>query len=341
MTIVDFNDGRKNNFDFLRMVAALLVITSHAYPLSGSKSGDFMETLTNGEISLGRLGVIVFFVISGFLISQSWVRKPRITIFVKSRLLRLFPGALVAVLLTVFMLGPLITKLSVKDYFVNVQTYNYLTNAFLIKITYNLPGVFEANSYQNVVNGSLWTIPIEIKCYLVVLVLGIVKMLRFKWVNFLLCFGSLLLGIVHHNDLLLLFTFFAAGMAFYAFKDVILIHHSWLIVSLLALMILNYYQNIQLGTVFLAYLIFYLSFSPQIRLWSFGKYGDFSYGTYIYAFPIQQLITMLCGGVMNPYLNMLITIPLVLLLAVLSWYLIEKPCLAWKNATFLTKTRVG
>jgi peptidoglycan/LPS O-acetylase OafA/YrhL len=135
-------DQRDNNFDFLRQFAAFCVIVGHSQSL------------------VSTFGVQIFFAVSGFLVTESWLRGPKIGSFLKKRTSRIFPGLMVCILLTALVMGPLLTRLPVGEYFDHPGTLLYLKNIFLSPV-YFLPGLFEGNTYPNAVNGSLWSLPVE------------------------------------------------------------------------------------------------------------------------------------------------------------------------------------
>src|SRR5690606_6626392 len=114
-----------NNLDLIRLIAAALVIWSHAYPIVGSADRNPLSKLTNAQLSLGDLGVAIFFVISGFLVSQSMFRMNELKAYTKARLLRIFPGLAFCVLISTFIIGPLFSKLSAIEYFLSDETYHH------------------------------------------------------------------------------------------------------------------------------------------------------------------------------------------------------------------------
>ncbi len=156
-----------NNFDFLRLTAACLVLIGHAPLILGQKfySWDPFKILFGHNMH--AFGVVVFFVISGFLVASSWERRHSAFSYFKARILRIFPGLIVAVLICVFILGLLLTNRPTGEYLSSVQTYQYLFNMTLLRISYNLPGVFEYNPIASSINGSLWSLPYEFCCYIV------------------------------------------------------------------------------------------------------------------------------------------------------------------------------
>jgi len=172
---------RNNNFDFLRLLAAFMVLYSHQYPLLGRESPYIPRLADNWGLSFGSLGVAIFFTISGYLVTQSWIHDPHIGRYLAKRLLRVWPGLAVVTLIAAFVVGPMVSSLTPHDYFHDSRTWNYL-RALHLKIIFSLPGVFEENPFPNAVNGSLWTIRIEFRWYLYLLAFGMATyIIRPKW----------------------------------------------------------------------------------------------------------------------------------------------------------------
>ncbi|WP_051286802.1 acyltransferase family protein [Paenibacillus taiwanensis] len=349
LSLGDLAIGRNNNFDVIRFIAATMVLYSHAFPLGEGKGqqGEILYTLSNGQWYTGSLAVAIFFIVSGFLITQSYEHSKSIITFVKSRFLRIFPGLLMALLLSTFVLGPLVTSLPLKEYFVHPQTYQYLKAFFLFPMEWFLPGVFETNVYKGAVNGSLWTIPFEVICYIIVAILGIVGMLRFKKMILLISFVNLFYYLFQNkispsgsghiwgleiSTLSELFVYFSFGMLFYIYRSYIPYNKHLAMLSIFMLFISLQYGGVkELFILFGTYLVFYLAFSPTVKLNGFSKFGDFSYGLYIYAFPVQQLVTYYYGGQMDAVLNFLISFMITIFISVLSWHLVEKHALKLKK----------
>lgn len=334
------SNTKKNNLDFIRFVAAVLVIFSHAYPLTtGNNGSELFAVLTNGQMTFGHLAVITFFIISGFLITQSFDRSKDIVKFMKARILRIFPGLIVVVFLAAFVLGPFFTTLSLKDYLFNYQTLQYLTTISLYWIHYDLPGVFQNNVYPVAVNGSLWTLYYEFVFYIVVGVLGVSRLLN-KWVlivGFVVC--TILFYLSIGSEYVNLFRYFCAGMLFYVYRKKIILNFWLAILSLVLLLISVEFGYLKFFfPIFGSYLIFYFAYQSKVNLHNFGKYGDFSYGIYIYAFPVQQIVTYYYGEGITPLTNFLISLPFTLIFAVLSWHLVEKYALRLKNFSFKRET---
>ena len=334
----------QNNFDFLRIFAALTVIFSHSYVLLGLNSEPVVE-LTGGIFSLANIGVGIFFVISGYLITKSWERGPQAFNYLKKRALRIFPGLIVVVFLTVFLLGPFVTTLSLNNYFSNPQTWSYLLTILIFPLYYGgsyfaLPGVFENNPFPNVVNGSLWFLPLMLLLYIVVLALGLAGLTKKRIAVIpLYLFAILLLPIVTVRSLPFFSTLidvfgaicFIGGVGLYLYRDKIRLDYkiALLLVFIWALSFYTAY-GLYVSSLVLPYLVIYFAFIRTPRLHKLAKYGDFSYGLFIYAFPLQQLIVYFLVDTLTPArlfgLSIIATVPA----AVLSWFLIESRALKFK-----------
>lgn len=327
----------KNNLDFIRLIGATLVLVSHAFPLSGHNSSEPFVRITNGQMSFGSLGVLIFFSISGFLITKSYVQRDRLFIFLKARFLRIVPPLIPVVLITIFVLGPLVTSLELKEYFSETETLKYFKNIFPWKVQFTLPGVFESNPNQSP-NGSLWTLPFEIKCYLGVAILGVCGLLKRLWFwPFAFFIGSYFMWfwVSKGDDGKIAQMAFVSGAIYYAVWDYIPKAKILAIGCFMMLLLASQFGFLIYGWyLFGTYLVMYLAYCESIKLWRLTKFGDISYGVYIYAFPIQQGIVYLHGGEMSPAQNILYALPLTYLFAYFSWHFIEKKALQLKNYRF-------
>ncbi len=334
----DLCEGRDNNLNLIRMVAATSVLVSHAWPISlGSGSWEpLSETL---GWSLGGVAVLVFFSISGFLIARSFERQSTAR-WVLARVLRLVPALLVVLVLTAWLLGPLVTTWALPAYFSNGFTYTYVPrNLLLYNQQGQLPGVFEGNPLPKATNGPLWTLYYEVCWYLVVLVLGLAGALtRRTWLAAALALFAvgyavvaLALGDAAVADktrwFFLLGLPFATGIGFYAWRD--RLPMSPAILAVLALAAVVAHRTPVFDVLFglaLSYAVFLLAFAVGGGLRAYNRVGDFSYGMYIYGFPVQQLMVHFFGP-MRPPVNVALALPLALGFAMLSWFLIERPAL--------------
>lgn len=328
--------ARENNLNLLRMLAAVAVVVSHAYPLSlGPGSYEPLTDLFG--FSLGSAAVIVFFAVSGFLITKSYdTSGGDIVRYSVARFLRLYPALLVAALLTAFVLGPAYSTLRLSDYLLHRESWTYTPLALSLKyVSYDLPGVFVDNPFPRAVNGSLWTLYFEVLCYFWVAALGIVGILRPKtfWI-FAFLFASLYYCVRHRlirlDDHYVELTLpFILGSAAYVYRASIRL--SWLVggalVALAVIVSPSLGAQRVLWTVAIGYTALWFGAAriPLIR--SYNRLGDYSYGTYIYAFPVQQAIVAVLPGI-SPLHMVMLAIPIVIMLAALSWYYVERPALS-------------
>lgn len=340
-----------NNFDVIRFIAASFVIITHSYSLSGLSQKDWLYQITNGSILFSHLGVAIFFVISGYLITQSAISAKNWKGFLWKRLLRLIPGLSVALLFCALIIGPIFTSLNLHNYFVNSSTYRFLLSDFIYVRNYSLPGVF-SNNPVDAVNGSLWTLAYEFTLYILVLfslLIGILKKRVFLIFILMLFFGiRIYLGDKYfiYNyaspltlNLNIMFVFewsfyFLSGMIFFLFKDKKLLDYRIAILLILIYSIFSFIGEKEildiLNYLLIPYLVFYFAFIPG-KLNNFSKYGDFSYGLYIYAFPIQQSIIYLFQNQISVGLLIILSLLSTIPFAILSWHFIEKKALLYKN----------
>lgn len=332
-------DGRDNNFNLIRMIAASGVLVSHAFPITlGTGSLEPFEAATG--YTLGLICVVVFFAISGFLITRSFDRKSRIESWLGARIARLFPGLIVVSILIAMVYGPVFTTLSIGEYFSRPETYSYAPrNVTLVSLQYGLPGVFADHPNPVAINGSLWTLVHEVACYIGVLLAGLAGAFA-SGRRFLVPIGAYLAlyvvsglpglaeSLPYSAAQLRMLSFpFAIGTALYVWRDRIRL--SWAGVAALALLAAVLRGTPLFEPVFvaaIAYATFVLAYVPGSMLRRYNDLGDYSYGMYVYAFPVQQAAIAVVGP-MSPAANIAIAFPITLALAIASWYLVEKPAL--------------
>lgn len=339
----DFSEGRENNFDFLRFFFASLVIFAHSYAVlyNGSELGyDPFVRYSRSQIGLGGMAVNGFFLISGFLITRSWIYSKGTADYARKRALRILPALVVVLLLTVFVLGPIATN-DRSGYFHNPATYRYLGFMLTTHLhaTDQLPGVFQANPLPGRVNGSLWTIRCEAICYILVALLGLWGAYRRRVSVLVLALAAMVMvafmnSLGEFADSFRVSTYFLVGMAFYLYRDRIPYDRKWLIgiLSLVAVSLYFHFLSI-VSTITGAYLLFYFAFNPKIPLHHFARHGDLSYGIYLYAFPIEQLLVAFYRHSLNIYSLTAATFALAAACAALSWRFIERPALMLKGSS--------
>lgn len=357
-------DPRDNAFGFLRLVLAVLVIFSHSFPLGGFGI-DSLEAYTRGRHTIGLVAVGMFFVLSGFLICRSASTAPSIGRFLWHRFLRIFPGYWACLIICSCLFAPLIALhnhasiLSVFCSPLESPASYVLGNAALfhgsdasIPAMFNIDpqgiaGLLSHNPVPRVFNGSLWTLPYEIACYLAVAFFGLCGVLRRGRAIVLAVFFALwsLYSLFYLDPqtfrewlpyrllslLLMLSLFFAAGCVCFLYRDEIPFSTALFCAAMAVLV-----ASLPLGAfglaapVALSYALLWLAF--RLPLGSFDGKGDFSYGTYIYAFPVQQALAAFGAHSAGFSIYFGCTLLLTAVLAVLSYRLVEAPCLRFRNA---------
>jgi peptidoglycan/LPS O-acetylase OafA/YrhL len=339
---------KHNNFDFLRFLFAIFVVISHSYPLSGiDESSQWIYQITNGQTVLARIGLYGFFIISGFFIFKSLERSKSLLDYYKKRFLRLFP-ALFFVLLITLILAPLVYQGTI-PFYKNQEVYTYLPNNLsLYNFQAVIEGIFDNNPYHSI-NGSLWTIRYEFSLYIGLSLLyffrkdsRIAKVLLVVCLAILLIIinffmgrfaGSSVLGMIGY-EILDLGTFFVFGsvMAALGFEK---LKHRWLFLISILVLVLSIHYNFfnAVKHVVLPVIVLIIGFAPLPFFSAFGKIGDMSYGIYIYSFPVQQ--TLIYYYNLNLDQLMFWSLVISITLGYLSWHLIEKKALSFKNKPIL------
>ena len=338
----DYIASRDNNYNLIRFLAALSVLISHSYPLFYGDPGTEPLKKITGK-SLGSIAVDIFFLTSGFLIIASFVKRKSAINYLWSRAIRIFPALWVALIITLILIIPLSHPTTFQSILFSSDATNYLLkNSILIaRIEHTIPGVFNETPYQNAINGSLWTLPWELYCYLAIAI-GISVLTRVaetSWrliytsgvlVVFFYCLSIDFLELESSIILNIVFMFYIGSVFYLNSKRVIL---NPVIFSLfIALLATNFLYTKTATIYFLTapYILFYLAYIPKGRIRLFNRFGDYSYGVYIYAFPIQQLIIQCFPNItFNQYI--LTCSAITIAFAWLSWNLVEKNALKLKN----------
>lgn len=329
----------ENNFGALRLFFAMLVRVSHAAELKDDDRSREILTRIFGTISFGELAVNGFFLISGYLITASFIRSPVPAQFIRNRVLRIYPGFLVVCLLS---------------YCVSPLFGGNLADVDLLKAALNLAlllppevrGVFAGNHYGEL-NAPLWTIAYEFRCYALVLVLGITGVLRWRslivgvalvglWASAAqiplpTAHATPLLGIPLHN--LHFVPIFLSGVSFYLYRDRIAYRGDLAAAAAVILLIAMFSPAAAVPSVaiFGGYLIFWFAFTVKSpALAKIGRRNDYSYGVYLYAWPVQSWFVWI-DFPNSPWVALVVAAPIVGLLAYGSWHLVEKPAMALKN----------
>jgi peptidoglycan/LPS O-acetylase OafA/YrhL len=350
--MMDTINRHSNNFDFLRLVGALLVIFFTTYGVMGAYIWDPLFRLSHGAFTTGSLGVIIFFIISGYLITMSWDKRRSITRFLWARFLRLVPALAGVALFTIFIIGPLTTNQNLWEYFTSRATWGYLSIITVFFPSYSLPGVF-INNPGSLVNGALWSLPVESTMYLVILAIGVLGILYRKYLVTLftlLVLGAylyinvhtvhMILPVMQHDilDQLKLSSqvvvypmYFMVGSLYYLNRQKIKFDMRLVLLASIAWPLSFWSYDLLLLTSFICipYVVLGLAFSSIPLIKGIGKKADISYGLYIFHYPVQQTLINFISldSLTLLILTLLITVPL----AWLSWHLIESKALSLKN----------
>lgn len=328
--------GKQNNFQLLRLIAAVMVVEAHSHFLVYDKSTD---AYINRPFHISSLGLPSFFFLSGLLVTQSLYHSVTWKHFLWKRIMRIYPAACLSVLATALIMGPAVTTLPLKEYFLSPLLYQYLTTCSLLRIGFLLPGVFTHSVMGTpAINVSLWTIAMELKLYLGLL---LTWQIPFAWKKRLL--PPLIIAAivcytwkVQYIPVLYRpwFTFgvqFLTGALCYHYKDKILIPDYGLILIPL-LILLSIWLHIWLYTSYLlipALVICAGAFAvPWIK--KITPKPDLSYGIYVFAFPVQQLVANYLHPT-GPLQLLALSLIAVCPLAILSWYAVEKKALRLKG----------
>ncbi len=340
--------GEGNNFDALRLLAALMVLYAHAFLLTlNDNPRDFLAWMSGGQTGMGSLPISTFFVLSGFLITASWMRRPDIAVYARNRILRIMPALTAVVLVSVFIIGPAVTILTTREYFASTQTWRYLLNLVFIYSNNLLPGVFTEIPHGAVVNGPLWSLKFEVICYSVLGLIGAARLLsaRSCLVVIIACLAlSIVIGdsvdSLTENFLRQLSgtgALFFGGAFFAVAADRIRLNSGLALLSLAALVLAMRFSGFVQIFVFAGpYLVLYFRLMWRGALRHVGRFGDFSYGVYIWGWPIQQLALLYLPSD-SPVALLAVSFPLTLAAAVLSWRLIEKPAMRLKSKSALAR----
>lgn len=347
MILFNYTTNRDNNFKLIAFFCALTVMFSHSFPLSQGPASRLYFVPEMG-MTYGSIAVDILFMISGFFITRGFLTRKSLWKFLRSRLLRIYPGMLVATLFSVLVVGLLFTTQEFSAYLYDEQTYKFIKRNTLLysDIKFFLPEVFLANPYSPAVVGSIWTLPYQLKAYLslVVTVLLIHRFLgdiekgsaRIAYIGLALVLIFLNIADRIYNvvdaNYLRLFAMFFTGSSFYLMRDKIWLSYRWMAGILIALVISFHISSALFYVIYAfsgAYVLMCLAYLPGGRIRNFNTKGDYSYGIYIYGFTMQQTIMAIAGQLSPAQLFLYATLA-TFSMAFLSWHLIEKQALKYR-----------
>lgn len=347
----------RNNFDALRLAAAFMVVYSHVLRIFDLGPCPVLQW--SGHDDLATVGVITFFVISGFLVTRSLIASPSIGGYLVNRSVRIFPGLIACMLWSALVLGPLVTSQPIANYLLNERTWLYLLNIFLFPLQTVLPGVFEGQPRPFTVNGSIWTLSIEFSAYVIAIALLFVR--GRKWPYALALAVAMaayfLTGTANDNKTLwyaiqtlnqnkedyffwLYFqpvnasrfiAFFFIG-ALFNWIPVRFLRLDFAVV-LTAIYILTFKTSAYYPVHFFAlpYIVMAIGVRHSKLADAIHHMGDISYGVYIYSTPLQQMTYYYLQDKLSPVAGAWISVAFSVTAGLLSWYLVEKPALRLKR----------
>lgn len=317
--------------------------TSIQQPKKQTQVLHYVPRILPGQTYFRLMLVPMFFAVSGFLVTGSAFRANSLKIFLINRALRIVPALIAEVTLSALVLGPLLTIFTIRAYFTDIRVWDYFGNV-IGRVRFQLPGLFLQNPVPTVVNANLWTLPSELYCYLIVAALLAASLLANRK-TFTLIFVLVTSWLIANNvrsiidgqaiefltQTLIVYCFFSGCLIFH-WRDYVPYHPALFLGSMLASYFLYHCQLVLVAPLFISYAVFYVGMTalPRVPL---IQTGDYSYGVYLYGFPICQaaicVIPWLRG---QGWLLFGIAAPLVLSFAVFSWHFVEKPALALKCA---------
>jgi peptidoglycan/LPS O-acetylase OafA/YrhL len=326
----------KDGFGTLRLVIACGVIGFHAMPITGDYDG---WGWGQHWYHFGTLTVAAFMAMSGFFVMKTWERDPNLVRYWTRRLLRIMPGLFAVVLVSAFVLGPLVTTRGASDYLTDSRTWSFLWhNALLFPQQYDLPGVFTDNAYPVAVNGSLWCLPVEVLGYALVTVVGLLGINKRRYLIFAIAVPLGALLVLNVNDVirlpdttLLLLTdpllqylaIYAMGIAAWLYRDKIPL--SWWGVAAGVLVEWLVYPG-PVADITRAITVPYAVLTIGTKLPSWLCLPNWltvaSFGVFLYGFPVEQTLAWL--GADSPWEVIGAGVPIALLLGLASWHLVEK-----------------
>ena len=353
-TLENIYNPKDNSFDLLRFTLAYAVLIYHSYILLGTGHDIFTNYFKN--ITLGTFAVGGFFALSGFFITASFLNTDNFISYLKKRLLRIIPAFLVSLLLIIFIIVPIASSQEINYFSLEKDTPLYfLLNSIFFHIfnySWSVNGVFEFLPFPNSLNGSMWTLKHEFAAYLimplilvlafknrvgflltslVIVILAILNVLfSYKIFNFPCC-SMWVFSSNEYNSFILFFSFFLIGSNLYLFKDKVILSYRLVLVFIFLIFISNKYQGPTLIflMLFLPYILIYVGSVFKYKF--FTKYGDYSYGVYIYAFPLQQFLIYLYYENLTIGRFIFLASVITLIISILSWHLIEKNFLKMKR----------
>jgi peptidoglycan/LPS O-acetylase OafA/YrhL len=315
-----------------------------------------LEKLT-GTLGTGTFVLDIFFVISGYLITQSLLSKNNAVDFFRARCKRIFPALFASLILSVFVVGFLATQLSANEYFKNADTWKYFVSGSVFKLRFTLPQVFtEPYFHSNSVNGSIWTLAYEWVMYFTIFLFGIVGVLKSNLKYFLLHSALIVIMIfldqnpqlttvklfgIESTRMVNLYVFFMMGSLLFIFKDKVEVK-GYYVALLFIVWVVSWHTHFSsvIAFFFIPLFTIWIAFLPIPFLQKLTSSGDYSYGIYVYSFPIQQLIIYYSSAQLGIFQMIIWSFVCTIPISILSYHFIELPILksnSFKKLIYVSK----
>ena len=354
------NRASDNNVDFLRVVLAACVVFCHSFAVLYARGEDDpLYRVSGAQMNIGHVAVNCFFTLSGFLIAQSWLRSPHLGAYFKKRFLRIYPAFVAAMFFCAVVVVPLATG-SIRSVFVPRQLAKTALQSAILHPFGSITPIFESNPVSQTVNISLWTIRHEFWCYVILAAVGAAGLLRRLPVLIMFFLSFVCYQAFEHGHSVSwpmpftyawgyleswprFLTYFLAGTIFFLYRDAVPFSNLLGILGVLLLVAGCKIPHALSVVMPLAatYVIFLFAFHPRLPFHSFARYGDFSYGLYLYAFPIQQMIVQWAGARIGVWTHFALAMCATFPFAFLSWHLVEKRFLRLKPRDRSPASEIG
>lgn len=349
-TLGNVYSQKENSFDEMRFILASLVLFVHSYVLLFGQTAEGTDPFTklNGfQISPGTIAVYGFFILSGFFMIQSIQHNTSLWKYFRNRILRIVPAFWLSVFISCFILAPLISETIVIFSLEPGSSLYFFIKSIIFQFNgavWTITNLYPLNPVIDNVNGSIWTLKYEVIAYILLpiiyvcvhknkyLIIFISSFLTFLSISYLLT-NFILFNIFTEDvyfKLLSLLSYFFIGATIYLFKDKIIISKRLFSIFLIIIILGVFYGNLKIILFFaLPYILIFIPVIIKFKF--FSKFGDYSYGMYIYAFPIQQTLVHFFKNNLNAETLFITSFIITLILSILSWHFFEKKILKLKK----------
>ncbi len=327
------NLSKTNSFSFMQYIGAILVVVSHAYPISmGNEAVNPLYRLTSGQLSFGEIAVNLFFFVSGLFIVKSVMNASSFKSYILKRIKRIFPFLIIVMFLTTYVFGFIFTSIDKLNYLFSWGTLKFfISNSLLIPCHY-LPGVFNNTVYTGALNGALWTLAPQFLCYVLcylafklhlldknkfIFSLPIVCILWFN-IEKVFPLSPLIYNMLHPM------IFFYMGCLFSIYSEKISLSFKWFLVSVILSAIslcFGFYKYISIFTY--SYILIYLAYTVKGMQGLEFFFKKYFYLYYLWGFFIQRMVAYLFGGMMNVYLNIIVSLIIIHIISFITFRIKE------------------